>query len=241
MFSSSSPPLPIPFSLSMDFRKIETKCTFPQHIQCFFLNEENFFPVIGCAPKKSSDWLFDSRDGSNSLLHQPGGLPYCSAFSPPMPSLLHHICLSHLSVISLRHICPSHLSVTSVGHVCPSRLSLTSVRHVCPSHQSVMSVHNVCLSHMSVTYVCHICLLCLSITSIHYIYPLCTPVTSVHHILLSCFHHIRLFISLFITSVRHVCPSRLWVRHVNLSSPSIMSVCHICPFLHLSCLPVKSI
>ena len=57
----------------------------------FFLNEENFFPVIGCAPKKSSDWLFDSRDGSNSLLHQPSGLQCfltSHAFSPP----------SHLSV-----------------------------------------------------------------------------------------------------------------------------------------------
>ena len=114
-----------------------------------FWNEENFSHVIGCTPKK----LFDSRDGSNSLPHRPGGgLPYCSAFSPShafSPPI-------HLSVRSIRHVCPSCLSVMSVRHLSPLCLSVISIR---PSHLSV----------------CHVCPSCLSITSVHHVCPSCCP------------------------------------------------------------------
>ena len=82
--------------------------------------------------------------------------------SPPMPSLLHHVCPSCLSVTSVHYVWPSHLSVTSVRHVCPSCLSVTSVRHFCPSCLSVRSVCHICLSVISVCPSClsvrHICL-----------------------------------------------------------------------------------
>ena len=84
-----------------------------------------------------NDWLFDRRDGSNSLPHRPIG--------HACPSCPSYVRLSHLFVTSVYHVCPSRcpsrLSVTSVHPVCPS---VTSIRHVCPSHLSVTSVRHIC-------------------------------------------------------------------------------------------------
>ena len=146
-----------------------------------FWNEENFSPVIGCAPIKVI-WLVVWQLGrwninTNSIVGTVpihchtgpgGGLSYCSAFWPshafsPLSRLsvmsICHIHLSCLSIMFVHHVRPSCLSVMSVHQVCLSSLSVTPVCHVHPSRPSAMSIKTVC----------HVCPSRPSFMSVHHV------------------------------------------------------------------------
>ena len=136
------------------FKKVKarTKCTFPQHIECFFLEWREF---------RFCDWLRANKSHLIGCLPV-GAVQIHSPTSPvACPTSICHVSPSCLFVMSVRHVCPSCLSITSVRHVCPSclsvTLSITSVRHICLSRLSVTSVHHVYPSRLSITSVRHIC------------------------------------------------------------------------------------